>query len=127
MKRVLLDTHVLLWWLDGGQNLNDRANVIIRNSRNSVYVSAASVWEIAIKQGLGKLDAPDNIVELIEASGFEELLITSFHAYQAGTLLTDHKDPFDRMLISQAQAEGLTLITHDKAILGFGIRCIDPI
>jgi len=127
MKRLLLDTHVILWWLDGGDKIKASVLDLIKDSTNQVFFSAASVWEIAIKQNLGKLEVPDNILELIERSGFEELPMTAFHSYEAGSLLSDHKDPFDRMLISQAQAEGLVLVTHDKKILSHRIKCIDPI
>lgn len=127
MKRLLLDTHVVLWWLQGSDRLKDSVVVLLKDARNQVFVSAASIWEIAIKQSLANLEAPDDLLDLIERSGFEELSISSFHAEQAGRLPLQHKDPFDRMLIAQAQAEGLILITHDTAILSSGIRCLDPI
>ena len=117
MKRLLLDTHVVLWWLQGSDRLKDSVVVLLKDATNEVFVSAASVWEISIKQGLGKLEAPDDLLDLIEQSGFEELSISSFHAEQAGRLPLVHKDPFDRMLIAQAQAEGLILVTHNEAIL----------
>ena len=117
MKRLLLDTHVVLWWLQGSDRLKDSVVVLLKDATNEVFVSAASVWEIAIKQGLGKLEAPDDLLDLIEQSGFEALSISSFHAEQAGRLPLVHKDPFDRMLIAQAQAEGLILVTHNEAIL----------
>tara|TARA_A100001015_G_scaffold201696_1_gene225173 strand:- start:1591 stop:1965 length:375 start_codon:yes stop_codon:yes gene_type:complete len=117
MKRLLLDTHVVLWWLQGSDRLKDSVVVLLKDATNEVFVSAASVWEIAIKQGLGKLEAPDDLLDLIEQSGFEALSISSFHAEQAGRLPLAHKDPFDRMLIAQARAEGLILVTHNEAIL----------
>ena len=117
MKRLLLDTHVGLWWLQGSDRLKDSVVVLLKDATNEVFVSAASVWEIAIKQGLGKLEAPDDLLDLIEQSGFEALSISSFHAEQAGRLPLAHKDPFDRMLIAQAQAEALILVTHKEAIL----------
>ena len=117
MKRLLLDTHVVLWWLQGSDRLKDSVVVLLKDATNEVFVSAPSVWEIAIKQGLGKLEAPDDLLDLIEQSGFEALSISSFHAEQAGRLPLAHKDPFDRMLIAQAQAEGLILVTHNEAIL----------
>ncbi len=117
MKRLLLDTHVVLWWLQGSDHLKDSVVVLLKDATNEVFVSAASVWEIAIKQGLGKLEAPDDLLDLIEQSGFEALSISSFHAEQAGRLPLAHKDPFDRMLIAQARAEGLILVTHNEAIL----------
>ena len=117
MKRLLLDTHVVLWWLQGSDRLKDSVVVLLKDATNEVFVSAASVWEIAIKQSLGKLEAPDDLLDLIEQSGFEALSISSFHAEQAGRLPLAHKDPFDRMLIAQARAEGLILVTHNEAIL----------
>lgn len=117
MKRLLLDTHVVLWWLQGSDRLKDSVVVLLKDATNEVFVSAASVWEIAIKQGLGKLEAPDDLLDLIEQSGFEALSISSFHAEQAGRLPLAHKDPFDRMLIAQARAEGLILVTHNEEIL----------
>jgi PIN domain nuclease of toxin-antitoxin system len=108
-------------------NLKGSIVVLLKDARNEVFVSAASVWEIAIKQSLSKLEAPNDLLELIEQSGFEALSISSFHAEQAGRLPLAHKDPFDRMLIAQAQAEGLILVTHDEAILSSGVRCLDPI
>jgi PIN domain nuclease of toxin-antitoxin system len=117
MKRLLLDPHVVLWWLQGSDCFKDSIVVLLKDARNEVFVSASSVWEIAIKQSLGKLEAPDDLLDLMERSGFEELSISSFHAEQAGRLPLAHKDPFDRMLIAQAQAEGLILVTHDEAIL----------
>ena len=117
MKRLLLDTHVVLWWLQGSDRLKDSVVVLLKDATNEVFVSAASVWEIAIKQGLGKLEAPDDLLDLIEQSGFEALSISSSHAEQAGRLPLAHKDPFDRMFIAQAQAEGLILVTHNEAIL----------
>ena len=127
MKRLLLDTHVGLWWLQGSDHLKDSVVVLLKDATNEVFVSAASVWEIAIKQGLGKLEAPDDLLDLIEQSGFEALSISSFHAEQAGRLPLAHKDPFDRMLITQAQAEGLILVTHNEAIPSSSVRCLDPI
>ena len=127
MKRLLLDTHVILWWLNGGENLKSSVRDLLSDVGNQIYFSAASVWEISIKKRLGKLDVPENVLELIDESGFDELAISSFHAFEAGALLTEHKDPFDRMLIAQAQAEGLILITHDTLIYKYGIRCLDPI
>lgn len=110
--RLLLDTHALLWWLaDSGLDpITARA---VSDPRNDVFVSAASVWEIAIKKALGKLSAPDNLAEAIAGSGFEPLPISLAHATKAGELPPHHQDPFDRMLIAQAQLENLTTVTRD--------------
>lgn len=125
MRRVLLDTHTLLWWLMDAPALGVRARALIAEPRHAVYVSAASAWEIAIKRNLGKLVAPDNVSEWVENEGFQALPISIFHACSAGRLCWDHRDPFDRMLVAQAQAEGLEVITADAQILSFGIRTVD--
>lgn len=127
MKRLLLDTHALLWWLidDGDNSLGENAKDAIADSRNQVYVSAATTWEISIKKGLGKLTAPDDMDAIVEDEGFLKLPILLFHGDQAGLLPAHHKDPFDRMLIAQAQAEGLTLVTCDEKILQYNIHTMD--
>lgn len=126
MKRLLLDTHALLWWLQGSERLGSMFVEQVSDPRNQVFVSAATTWEISIKRALGKLSAPVDMSSVIEDSGFIELTITLFHGDQAGLLPDIHKDPFDRMLIAQAQAEGLVLVTHDSNIKKYGIRTLDP-
>lgn len=122
MKRLLLDTHVLLWWLADDANLGDQARKSISDARNQVYVSAASTWEISIKKALGKLDVPSDMSSLVEEEGFLPLPISPYHGDQAGQLPDLHKDPFDRMLVAQAQAEGLILVTHDEAVAQYPVR-----
>ncbi len=124
MKRLLLDTHVFLWWLADDPCLGPEARTLIADSRNVVYVSAATVWEIAIKKSLGKLQAPNDMGAIIEAEGFEPLAIDAFHAEQAGQLPPHHRDPFDRMLVAQGQAEGLSIVTHDRNIARYGVRVV---
>lgn len=114
--RLLLDTHVLLWWLAGDPTLAADATSAIADPETVVYVSAASAWEIAIKQALGKLDAPGDLEQQIEANRFASLPITIGHAYSAGALPRHHDDPFDRMLVAQALAEGLTIVTRDPRV-----------
>ena len=126
MKRILLDTHVLLWWLIDSPKLGVTAREAIAAADNVVYVSAASIWEIAIKKSLGKLRAPDNFDHILEQEGFEELPVSVYHAEQAGGMPAHHRDPFDRMLIAQAQAEGLVLVSQDKQIAAYGIRTANP-
>ena len=124
-QRLLLDTHALIWWQARDPPiLSTRAYDAIADPGNAVFVSAASVWEIAIKRALNKLEAPGNVLEAIEANGFRELPITAFHAEQAGSLPLYHTDPFDRMLVAQAQAEGLVLVTRDANIPRYGIRTL---
>jgi PIN domain nuclease of toxin-antitoxin system len=125
--KVLLDTPVLLWWLGGESKLSRRARRAIQNQETTVLVSAASAWEIAIKTKAGKLDAGPLVAnfhnELVQ-EGFSELPISSDHAIRAGLLEGPHKDPFDRMLAAQAQAENLAVISKDSFFDAFGVRRI---
>ena len=123
-RRLLLDTHALLWALESPEVLAEPAREAIADPRNAVYVSAASVWEVAIKRALNKLRGPPDLIEAIGTVGFSELPITAFHAEQAGSLPLLHRDPFDRMLVAQAQAEGLILVTRDANIPRYGIRTL---
>ena len=125
MKRILLDTPVLIWWMNGSQALGEFAFECIQNEKNQVYVSAASVWEMSIKRQLGKLECPVDVDSVIERLGFSKLPISVFHGEQAGKLPMYHKDPFDRMLIAQAQAEGLQIITKDEHFPSYGVSLID--
>ena len=125
--KVLLDTHVLLWWLEGGVKLSRRAHNAIQNPETSVLVSAASAWEIAIKSKAGKLEAGPLVADFhkeLEQEGFAELPISADHAVRAGFLKGPHKDPFDRMLIAQAQAENLVVISKDKLFDDYAVRRI---
>lgn len=125
MKRYLLDTHVFLWWLSGDSSLGPRCREVISNGMNDVYVSAASTWEMSIKKALGKLKSPDDMDALVEEERFLKLPISLYHGQMAGTLPSYHRDPFDRMLIAQAQAEGLVLVTSDKMFTRYGVNVLD--
>ncbi len=125
MRRLLLDTHTLLWWLAGEPQLGVKAQAIIADPHNEVFVSAASSWEIAIKQKIGKLKAPKGLAGIVEEEGFLPLPISLFHGEQAGYLPEHHKDPFDRMLIAQAQAEGLEIVTCDEKFQAYGVRLVE--
>jgi PIN domain nuclease of toxin-antitoxin system len=115
--RLLLDTHLFLWAAGGSPLLKPAVRRIIE-SADQVYVSAASIWEIAIKSRLGKIEAhPDELVAAIDASGFQELPVTSAHAAAVWRLPLHHQDPFDRLLVAQSITEPLRLLTAD-AILG---------
>ena len=124
MQRLLLDTHAFLWCLADVAKLSAPARAAIADGGNDVYVSAVSGWEIAVKRAKGQLIAPENLAALVEARGFAHLPLTFHHAEQAGMLPPHHKDPFDRFLIAQAQAEGLTLVTKDAHIARYGVRTI---
>lgn len=125
--KVLLDTHVLLWWLSGDTKMSRRARHVIQDQENMVLVSAASAWEIAIKSKAGKLEAGPLVADFqreVGEAGFSELPISSDHAIRAGLLRGPHKDPFDRMLAAQAQAEYLAVISKDKLFDDYGVRRI---
>ena len=125
MARLLLDTHVLLWSLTEPQKLSRRTRDALEDAQNEVFASSVSVWEIAVKRALGKLKAPDNLEASIREQDFIPLNLTFLHAEQAGALPPHHGDPFDRMLIAQAQVEGLILVTRDARILLYGIRTMN--
>ncbi|WP_392533735.1 type II toxin-antitoxin system VapC family toxin [Nostoc sp. C117] len=110
----LLDTHILLWFLENDSKLSDRIREVITNPENLIFVSAISAWEISIKQSLGKLIAPGNLEEALHFSRFQVLSMTLAHGIKVADLPLHHKDPFDRMLIAQALVEGLTIITVDQ-------------
>ena len=121
---LLLDTHALLWWLGKNPTLSKEARRAIRDSRNSVFVSAATVWEMAIKKALGKLETPDNLEEALEVNHFQSLPITVRYALAVGELPLIHRDPFDRMLVAQAKLEGFILVTRDENIKKYGVPVI---
>jgi PIN domain nuclease of toxin-antitoxin system len=125
MKRLLLDTQALLWWLADDPLLGEKTKATIAEKNNDVYVSAATTWEISIKKAIGKLDAPDDMDTIVEEENFLKLPITLFHGQAAGMLPSHHRDPFDKMLIAQAQAEGLTIITSDAIFAKYGVRTIE--
>jgi PIN domain nuclease of toxin-antitoxin system len=109
----LLDTHILLWWLEDDPTLSAEAKTTIQNPDNFIFVSAASVWEMSIKKSLGKLKIPNNLLEVIEENEFQVLAVTAEHGLKVGELPYHHKDPFDRILIAQALHEGFTIISRD--------------
>jgi PIN domain nuclease of toxin-antitoxin system len=123
--RLLLDTHTFLWWLDGDRRLSRRAREAIGREDNAVLVSAASAWEIATKVRIGKLpgavDVASDIPGCLMRQGFESLDISVLHAQRAGRLPGDHRDPFDRMLIAQAQIEDLPLVTNERVFDAYGV------
>ena len=120
--RLLLDTHILLWWLADDRRLNADHRALIADASNLVLISSMTVAEIAIKASLGKLDAPDDVLSTLEAGGFDELTFESRHAEVLRTLPWHHRDPFDRMLIAQAIAEQLTVLTADPHFAAYGVE-----
>jgi PIN domain nuclease of toxin-antitoxin system len=126
LLRALLDTHALLWWLSDDPTLSRTARKIIAETKNTILVSAASAWEIAIKVRLGKLPTAANLVSdfcgQVEREGFDLLVISAEHGIRGGLLPGPHKDPFDRMLIAQAQAENLPVITNERVFEAYGVR-----
>ena len=126
--RVLLDTHTLLWWFSDDEALPRKARKMMADTKNTLLVSAASAWEIATKVRLGKLAGAEELaadfLAHLERGGFSSLSITSQHAIRAGLLPGPHKDPFDRMLIAQAQAEDIPILSNEVAFDAYGVRRI---
>ncbi len=121
---LLLDTHVLLWWLNGHPTLSKKSQAAIADGKNPVFVSAVVVWEIRIKEALGKLEIPRNFKKVLESQPFEMLDITVEHAHAVRDLPVHHRDPFDRMLVAQAKVEGFTLVTHDVRLKKYKVSLI---
>ncbi len=122
MRQLLLDTHVALWAFASPELLRPEVRSALTDPRNTVMVSAISVWEVEIKRALGKLDAPDGFAALCVDRGFDPLDISLRHAAIAGALPPHHGDPFDRMLIAQAIAEDFELVTKDRAMSAYDVR-----
>ena len=124
--RLLIDTHALLWWLNDEPSLSPAARKAMAESSNVLLVSAASAWEIATKVRLGKLPTAEELAADFQGfmlrEGFTILDITANHATRAGLLPGPHKDPFDRMLISQAQAENVPIVTNERTFEAYGVR-----
>lgn len=121
--RLLLDTHVVVWWLADHPTLSDDVKTLIDDERE-VYVSTATIWEVAIEQALGKIKEPRDLPERIRDSELEELTIRADHAIEAGRLPLHHRDPFDRMLVAQARHENLTLATRDPSIRAYDVAIL---
>lgn len=124
--RFLLDTHTLLWSFNGDPSLSPRARRVIEDGSNEILVSAASAWEIATKVRLGKLPTGEELIskldQFLAQLGFEGLPISLAHAARAGMLTGEHRDPFDRMLIAQAQSEDLSIISNDRIFDVYHVR-----
>lgn len=123
MARLLVDSHVLLWFVEGNRKRISPA-MRERIEAAAATVSIANLWEIAIKSGLGKLEAPDDLPERVEQLGFELLALTPDHAWRVRSLPLHHRDPFDRLLITQAQLEHLPIVTADTAFDAYDVDVI---
>ena len=123
--RILLDAHALLWWLDGDRRLSRRVRALVTDEANEVFVSAASAWEIAIKARLGKLPGAlavaADVAGCLASQGFASLDISVRHAQRAGGLAWGHRDPFDRMLVAQAQLEDIPIVSRDRVFDAGGV------
>ncbi len=122
--KLLLDTHALIWWLSKDSRLSAKAHEEIANPHNLVFVSAASAWEIAIKKSLKKLEAPDDLPKQIKSKKFQPLPISIEQALTVEKLPLHHQDPFDRILIAQAQVLNLTIVTRDSKFDAYNISLI---
>ena len=123
--RLLIDTHLLLWWLAGGVRLPRRARGFLADTSNQVFFSAASIWEVSIKAALGKIEAdPNEMLVALRLGGFEELPVTGRHASAVMRLPDHHRDPFDRMLVAQSLVESLVLLTDDRVLSKYGATVI---
>ncbi len=118
--RLLLDSHVFLWWKSADPRLSNTLVAII-GSAAEVYVSAATAWELGLKEALAKLRLPESVEDGVASAGFLELPVTFHHTRKATLLPPHHRDPFDRMMVAQALCENLTLVTHDEQILQYEV------
>jgi PIN domain nuclease of toxin-antitoxin system len=118
--KILLDTHILLWWLDNSPALSESFRKLIRDPENTVFVSAVTLWEIWLKQSLKKLRLPPQFKELLALEEFQNLALTARQAAAVAELPWHHRDPFDRMLVAQATVERLTLLSVDRQLAAYG-------
>ncbi len=123
--RLLLDTHALIWALGDPAKLSPKSRSAIEDPANEIFVSAASLWEIAIKAGDGKLTVPDDLERAIFAVGFQPLEIRFPHVRRLRSLPLHHRDPFDRILVAQAQHEDMAVVTRDGRIPSYGVRVVE--
>jgi PIN domain nuclease of toxin-antitoxin system len=119
--KLLLDTHAALWWLAGDERFGPEAAAAVAERGNDVLLSAAVVWEVAIKRSLGKLRAPSGFAETLLGAGVRELPVSAAHAAAVEQLPWHHRDPFDRMLLAQATVENATLVSRDDQLARYGV------
>lgn len=122
--RILLDTHALLWWLADDPELAEAGRDVIAAPENLIVFSAASIWEIRVKQAIGKLALPADFADVLARQPFEPLAVTVAHAHALQELPLLHRDPFDRLLIAQARAEGMTILTRDNAFTQYDVSTL---
>jgi len=122
--KLLLDTHAALWWLGDDKRLGSTAAGLLDDASNDVLLSAAVVWEVAIKRSLGKLKAPDGFATTLIGAGANPLPVTIPHAEAVELLQWHHRDPFDRMLIAQAGVEQAVLVSDDQALVPYGVTLV---
>ncbi len=117
--KLLLDTHVFLWWLQAPEQIAKDARSSIEDTDNTILVSIVSLWEIAIKRSLGKLEAPVDLVHDVNRVGFIQLQIQTIHLVELESLPSHHRDPFDRLLVAQSRVESATLVSRDEQIFRY--------
>lgn len=122
--RVLLDTHAVLWSLEGSHSLSRTAREVIEDERNEILVSVVSAWEMTVKRALGKLTFPDDLEETLAEAGFIQRLVRFADCNRLSALPSIHRDPFDRMLISQAMEDGIPLVTRDEMVARYPLQTI---
>jgi PIN domain nuclease of toxin-antitoxin system len=118
--RILLDTHLLLWWLADSPALPKLARIYIADPENTIFISAVCLWEIWLKQSIGKLHLEAGFADAVAAGSFEALPLTGEHAQEVAHLPWHHRDPFDRMLVAQARVSGLIFLTADEILGAYG-------
>jgi PIN domain nuclease of toxin-antitoxin system len=123
--RLLIDSHVVVWWLDNPAKLSPIARAALQDPSNEVFLSAASVWELGLKMAKGKLHMPPGFAEVLAQDGFENLDISVAHASRSMELPPHHADPFDRILIAQALLEGMVLVTRDGYIPSYDVPVME--
>jgi PIN domain nuclease of toxin-antitoxin system len=122
--KLLLDTHAALWWMSADARLSDLAEAHLSNDANEALLSAAVVWEVAIKRSLGKLKAPDGFASVLLGAGAQPLPVTLEHAAAVEELPWHHRDPFDRLLVVQAAIEGAAVVSRDERLAAYGVPVV---
>ncbi len=120
----LLDTHILIWWLQASEQLPDDARDVLEDSTNAVFFSAGAIWEMALKQSLGRLVMPEDLEDVLRDESIDVLPVHAAHALAVGGLPQHHRDPFDRIQIAQAQHEGLVLVSQDEQFEKYDVRLL---